>query len=283
MTVMTTNRLRPEIGEIKTIDGVEMIFEACGRCGGTGSYGPMCVDSGICFDCRVYSRQHGHYGYGGKWVVKADYDRRARNRELAAARRERKAAEFAAGEAARYEALVAAHPLLAELTYLGNVATADGRYGLNYDGILGSMRGQFERKGSLTDRQIAAAEKMIREDYQRQAAKDERDAKYAAERAARPNAAIGEVGERRDFTGTVRFTKEFENSFNGHIRLSTLIILDTPEGAVKWFASGAFDLNRGETITLKATVKEHELYTPEGGSEDDAQITTVVTRGKILN
>ena len=238
---MTTTTL-PQPGDIRTIDGVEMIFEACGRCGGSGCYGPMSVDGGICFECRVYSPALGYFGYGGRWVTKADYDRRAHNRDLAAARRERKAAEAEAAIPARIAALVQAHPLLADMF-------AEGR---DYSGIVGDMRGRFERGTELSAKQIAFAEKLITE---------EREA--AAAEAAKPEVVPAPLG-RVAITGEIISAKFRHTDFGTSIRV-------TVKAADGWRvngnlssaladALGAWDLDdvedlKGRRIEFTATVE----------------------------
>lgn len=63
--------------------------------------------------------------------------------------------------------------------------------------------------------------------------------------------------------------------FEGHYGWTTLLIGRTPEQhIVKWFASGRYDYEPGDTIKLAAaTVKAHEVY--EGTDQ------TVITRGKF--
>jgi hypothetical protein len=252
-------------------DGTEQVFETCWKCGGSGEY-PSPAWQGVCLACWKWGTRS-----GGHWVGKDDYNRRAHNRAVAAARRERKAAAEAAERDARiprlHEELTEAHPLLAELTYLGNVDFNAERGPLNYGGILGDLRRKLEQYGSLSEKQIALAEKIIREDYERQARRDAE----AAERAARPNAAIGEVGDRLTFTGTVRWFDYFSAGVYGGVeRFKTVVVLATDEGTVKWSATGSLNLEKGQQLTIKATVKEHSIY------EKTGEITTVVTRGTIL-
>lgn len=257
---MVSTIIRPEHGDIREIDGVEHVWEACGRCSGTGSYGPLSVDGGICFDCRVYSRRLGsYYGSGGRWVNKADFDKReARNTRQRAARQAKREA-FLAGEADRYAQLVDAHPLLAELTYLGNV-NFDADHGpANYDGILGSLRLKFEQYGSLSDKQIVFAEKIIREDMARTAQREEADRRHAAARAAREQndadaiaagvrVPVGEV----TVLGTVVSTRAQPNAW-GRTESKMTVVAD--EGWRIWVTMpAAWDLERGDRIELTVTV-----------------------------
>lgn len=133
------------------------------------------------------------------------------------------------------------------------------------------------RYGSFaSEKQAQLVVRLVGELEAAEAVTAEREAKKAAEREARPNAAIGEVGDRRDFTGTVRWFDHFESNFGYTPKTNTVMIIDTAEGTVKWTASKYISLERGQQITIKATVKEHTVY------DRDQSITTVVTRGKVL-
>lgn len=69
-------------------------------------------------------------------------------------------------------------------------------------------------------------------------------------------------------------------SWEGQYGWTTLLVGRTTDNhIVKWFASGEHDFGPGDTITIDATVKGHEVWTPNAG---DAIDQTVVTRGKIL-
>lgn len=131
--------------------------------------------------------------------------------------------------------------------------------------------------GSASDKQLAFAARLVDELEQAEAATAQREAKRAAERAARVNAAIGEVGDRRPFTGIVRWFDHFESSYGYTPKTCTVIILDTAEGTVKWTASNYIELERGQQLTFKATVKAHDVY------EQTGEITTIVTRGKLVD
>jgi hypothetical protein len=208
----------PQHGDTRQIDGVEMIFEGCGRCVGTGMYGPLSVDGGICFECRVYSkRTQSFYGLGGRWVAKADYDRRKHNRDLAAARRERKAAEAEAAIPARIAALIEAHPLLADMF-------AEGR---DYSGITGDMRRRFERGTDLSAKQIAFAEKLITEERE-----------VVAAEAAKPEVAAAPVG-RVTVTGEIISVKIKHSDFGDTLRM-------TVKSAEGWRVNGTMPTSIAE-------------------------------------
>ncbi|HYF74528.1 MAG TPA: hypothetical protein VD864_16990 [Nocardioides sp.] len=271
-----TGSVLAELIEITTGDRVRHVIRfaggqvarTCATCGGTGirpEFGH--VFGGQCFPCTGTGRSSKFYG---------DMDEMLKAERAAARAEQRKAEKAAQAEADKpariarmYAELVQAHPLLAELTYLGNVNFDAERGPLNYHGILGDLRWKLERYGSLSDRQIELAERIIREDMTRQAREDARQARYAAEREGRPQAAIGEIGERREFTGTVRFTRVYDGDYGP----STLLIIDTDEGTVKWYGTGVIEVERGATVTLRATIKDHEVR--------DEEIATKVTRGTL--
>lgn len=82
-----------------------------------------------------------------------------------------------------------------------------------------------------------------------------------AERAAAPervNAWIGEIKTRREFTGVLMVSRMVETDFG----TSTLVVIDTPEGAVKVFgtARGIEAFEVGDKITLTGTIVEHGEY-----------------------
>jgi hypothetical protein len=84
---------------------------------------------------------------------------------------------------------------------------------------------------------------------------------------------VGEVKVRQDFTGlTVQSMKYIEGRFG----TTTLVSFeDEPGNLIKWFASVDLDdINQGDVVDLKATVKKHDEY--QGVKQ------TLVTRAKIL-
>lgn len=82
---------------------------------------------------------------------------------------------------------------------------------------------------------------------------------------------FGEVGKRYPLTLTCRFTREVESDYG----VSVLHKLQDTEGHLfTWFASGAYAIEEGETVAVKATVKDHRAY--NGDRE------TVLTRVKAV-
>lgn len=166
------------------------------------------------------------------------------------------------------------HPALAYASYATNIEqAADKReFWSKTLFILGDIATRARTSGKpISDKQAALLDKLLN-DLDEQARKHAAlRAKWAAEAAARVDAFIGEIGERRVFTGTVRVCWETESDYGP----TTLLIVDTPEGTVKWWASGARDYERNEELTFKATVKAHEF------DRNDGAAVTVVTRGAV--
>lgn len=204
-------------------------------------------------------------------LTKAEFDKARRAAQLD---RERQA------KLAAFNELCLDVPELIWATYADNIGTngwaARNRKEWAVD-VLSDLARKVRQYGSFaSEKQAKLLVKLVGELETAEAETAKRDAERDAKAAARTNAAIGEVGDRRDFTGTVRWFDHFESNYGYTPKTCTVIILDTPEGTVKWTASNYIELENGQEITIKATVKEHSIY------DRTQEITTVVTRGKIL-
>lgn len=111
-----------------------------------------------------------------------------------------------------------------------------------------AMRENVDEWGGLTVAQTRAVIGMI-------ARAETRVAGFAAQRAAEAAASnwIGTVGERRDFTLTIRHIVEMEGLYG----TSFLHILNDAQGNVVIYKGTKLLGGKGETLTVKATVKEH--------------------------
>jgi len=172
------------------------------------------------------------------------------------------AREFAEKLPALIETFLAEHPQLAMLTKLAD-----------YSGVLGDMRRTLETKGMLSEPQVRYATMLVEREV--------RDAEVAAYREAGRMAEVseplGEVGERITVEGVITWFKH--DSFNPTPWVTTdttVMIIKTDTGAARWKASAFLDIEVGQTIKVKATVKDITV-------NDSGRITTVVTRGKILD
>ncbi|MGH3988797.1 MAG: hypothetical protein ACRDTZ_16025 [Pseudonocardiaceae bacterium] len=85
----------------------------------------------------------------------------------------------------------------------------------------------------------------------------ERDAEKAAT-PERVNAWIGEIKQRREFAGVLLVNRAVGTTFG----VSDLVVIDTPEGAVKVFgaARGIEAFEVGDKVTLTGTIVEHGEY-----------------------
>ena len=93
----------------------------------------------------------------------------------------------------------------------------------------------------------------------------------AEELAAKSNEWCGEIKKREDFELILIKVHCIEGAYG-----TTYIhkFEDAAGNDFTWFASVDNDLNRGEKVTLKATVKKHDTY------NDRKQ--TIITRAKVL-
>jgi hypothetical protein len=159
-------------------------------------------------------------------------------------------------------AQAAEHQELAYATYAKNLAAAapEGTSTWGTD-TLSSIAMSARQYGLATDSQLALIGRILNELEGKFAEQAARNAAREAERSDRVDAFIGTVGEKkRPFTGVVRFVKVIDTMYG----TSTLHIIDTPEGAVKWFTSSTtVELSAGDAVTFTATVKAHEIFEGE--------------------
>lgn len=210
---------------------------------------------------------------------------------------QKRAAELRAQHArlAAWERLCADLPELVWASYAENIAvsgaeseTVEGHYarpayrrikpGTRWDErhgkgwactTLADIARKARQYGDLSEKQAALVVRLVRE---LETAEDDRaakDAARAAELSARANAYQGTVGKRDEWTGTVRDLFGFEGAYGW----TTVVVIDTPAGALKWFSSRGVDANEGDTVHVRATVKKHE--------ERDGERFTVITRAAL--
>lgn len=153
----------------------------------------------------VCSCNCGGVNHGRGYIVPTLVPNWVRDRDLAAfqAAEQRRADKAAAARRAvtdARDALMAAHPLLADL------ATPDP-----YNDFLLDLSEQLERTGYLSDRQVAAAERAIQRDRDRETRRQADLAAQAAARAAGVEAPTG----RTVVTGTVVHVKD-ELDYHGY-------------------------------------------------------------------
>lgn len=131
-----------------------------------------------------------------------------------------------------------------------------------------AMRKSADKWGGLTEGQHAAVLKTIDRAEARAA---EWDAKNKARAAADASSVhVGEVGKRQDFALTLERCISFETAFG---MLYIHLFRDAANNVVVYKGSKDLGLNAGETVALKATVKEH--------GERNGVKQTILSRPKV--
>jgi len=134
---------------------------------------------------------------------------------------------------------------------------------LAYDkgGFWASMKEAYDNWGGLTAGQEAAVRRSLDQDAAR---KDERKAADAGSQH------VGTVGERRDWTLTLQGRAQYESDF-GVVHVH--IFKDADGNVVIYKGSSYLEGERGDTVTLKATVKDH--------ADRDGVAQTMLSRPKV--
>ena len=215
------------LSDVQYLNGKPVVLRRCGRCSGTGYVWATHVDGGRCFACG---------GAKGRYIGLQGLAASARAR----GRRETKfIAANHKGSPERLEkrrvAAQAARSFLAEHVGLASVLAASGR------GILRSFAQQLAARGSLSEKQVAAAFKVA-----------------ADVAAALP---VIEVPEgRQTVEGEIISVKEYFNSYTGGTDLKMLVL--DPRG-FKVFGSIPrsiiMDAERGAKVRFTARLEAKEL------------------------
>lgn len=241
----------------------------CGTCGQVG----------LRYVSLVLHDETGEYMVVGRTCIETVFDsaRADLDARQEAAAKARKDAKLLEG----FNELLAAHPEIAEAPLLIERA-------FTFDEAAGKYWHEIHRKswaastakdimlrarqygGQISEKQVALVARLVTEMIEAEAVTEKRDAERAAARAEEVNAAIGEVGERREFTGEVVWCKDVDNDFDPYGGMKTIMIIRTAEGTIKWYASKVIDVEKGSKISFTATVKKHDVH--------EGRITTVVQR-----
>jgi hypothetical protein len=132
------------------------------------------------------------------------------------------------------------------------------------DSFMGKMWDSLEKWGKLSEKQEAAILRIWADDATK---RDQRKAERLAADAGSQH--IGTVGERRDFTLTIRFVTSFEGMYG-----TTYVTgMNDADGNVVIYKGSTTVGERGETITLKATIKAH--------GEREGVKQTMISRPKV--
>jgi len=149
-------------------------------------------------------------------------------------------------------------------TFICSGRSEDGGYEPNF---LGSLISAFDRFGKLSEKQVEAVRKII---AQRAARKVEWADKEAALNATRVH--LGTVGEKIELTLTTRHIVEMDGIYG----VSYIYICeDADKNVVIYKGTSRNFPNKGETMTVKATVKDHGV---RNGVKQ-----TIIQRPKIVD
>lgn len=138
-----------------------------------------------------------------------------------------------------------------------------------------------EHQAKLDKARAKREAKRLAEQAERQAEIDKRNAEIEEARAkeealkARSNY-VGSVGDKLEIRATLtdKITYEKENFYGyGMIDSHIYKFIDSEGNIFSWFTGSSIEANKGDAVTLKATVKKHNNY--NGAKE------TILTRCKI--
>jgi hypothetical protein len=223
-----TDNARVQIGA-RGESGSVTRMENCSRCGGAGGSDAWRYTGWTCYQCRG----RGQMPYTHRVFTE---DKLAKLNDAATKKAAKKAAAAEAKrEAERAEFHIWAKPYE---NLLGAIKAATG------NSFLADLARKLEDHRQLTDRQLEAAATAIERQQQREV--EDRASEY-----------VGEVKDRFEFEAEVLGVYGTEG-FYGHTDIVKL--KDVDGNLFTWFASDYTDLERGDRITIKGTVKKHEEY-----------------------
>lgn len=203
--------------------------ETCGRCNGQGGSRHWRPDGGVCYQC-----------HGARTIAVTRRVFTARKLialENAANRRDRVKADRAAAKVQieRLKFIKWARP---RGKVIGGILMATGT------NFLTDLARRLRDYMTLTDRQMEAAEKTLRDIAERKELDDASDF-------------VSEVGVRIEFEAQVIGVYGVEGNFGPY---DIVKFRDNDGNLFTWFAAGHSDLERGDRISIKGTVKDHDTY-----------------------
>jgi hypothetical protein len=227
---------RPAFSRLKT----------CGRCGGQGGSEAWKMTGWTCYDCGG----KGTLGwevvrlYGAEELAKLNATREKR-------RSKKEAARVAKAEAAKAEA----DAKRAEFEAANAEVVAGARKYAERSPFFADLLEKLEKYGSWSDKQVAAVAKSVAEI-------EANAVKSAASKF------VGEVGKRMEMKVTVERVASYVRPSFGYSRsgMETVWIVsmrDEAGNAIVVKSPSFYGREKGEKLTLRATVKEHSEYRGE--------------------
>lgn len=143
-----------------------------------------------------------------------------------------------------------------------------GMFSGDFGKFMFQMKEALDEWGSLTEKQTEIVRNALARAEKWEA---ERQAKYAAQREEELSASghVGEVGKRQEFTLTVQRVMAYDSDYG----TTYINVCKDAEGHVVVY-KGSNGWDKGETLTVKATVKEHSEY--------NGVKQTIIQRPKVL-
>ncbi len=203
--------------------------ENCPRCGGAGGSPHWHPDGGVCYECRgnrTVQRTHRVFIATKLFELNTAADKKAAKKAEAAQRK-------MDTQRTDFDKWAEPHKIL-----LGEIAAATG------NSFLTDLAAKVVAYRILTDRQLEAAATSIQR-------KKERDAEGAASEY------VGEIKERIEFEAEVIGVYGTEGHY-GHTDI--VKFKDADRNMFTWFASDYTNLERGDRISIKGTVKKHDNF-----------------------
>ncbi len=233
-----------EIGS-QGVSGYLTRLENCSRCGGAGGSEAWRYTGWTCYKCAGRCKlPMTHRVYTAEKLAKlllADERKAQRKRDAAEKARQEKRREFIAW-GKNHGGLI------------GGILTEGAKAP---HGFFGSLSSQIRSWGILSERQLGVAERIIAEN-KKNAAMDS------------TSEHVGDIKERIDFEGIILGVYGAEGHY-GHTDI--VRIRDLDGNVFTWFASDYTKLERDQRVSVRGTVKKHDVY--KGVKQ------TVITRCKI--
>lgn len=247
---------------------VTMVRFPCTRCGGAGGADKWKHTGWRCFDCNGSGegRAKSVRLYTAEQITKLDASRAKRQAKKQAAVQAAQAIAAAAAEARR-TAFQAEYADV--LPWLSQVGAADDADQIDFqttyrEGFLGDMLRRAHHDAEWSEAQATA----VRAAYQRY---------LDQKRKARESRHVGAPGQRIEATVTVeRVTSFYRPEFNNPNHAQTVWIVTMRDAAGNALVSKSprFCPEKGASLTIRATVKQHDEY------RDEAQ--TLLQRIKVV-
>lgn len=217
-------------------------LKSCGRCGGAGGWSGW--PGFTCYDC------------GGKGNLGYETIRVYTGAELVKlnATREKRRAKVEAKRVAKNEAIAAeAAAKLAGFMAANGELVAKAKAVAEKSPFVSDLVAKLEKYGSWSEKQVAVVAKIVAE-------------MAANEIKAAASGWVGKVGERMEMKVTVeRVASYVRPSFSGRgMETVWIVSMRTPEGnAIVVKSPSFYGREKGEVLTMRATVKTHDDYRGE--------------------